>query len=188
MATPVHRTSLVYALLLALVCFAGDIAAQQNNSRDFDSLALSAATARDSNHPPEAIQFYRRALDLRPDWAEGWWYLGTLLYDTDQFRDAIPAFQKVLALAPNAPGALNFLGLCEYEIGDYDSALRHLDQPAVRDAHEDPQLIRVTAFHLALLLNRSVDLVFEEALFRSEGCLPLLPLLHADVMIPHLEV
>ena len=155
MATPVHRTSLVYALLLALVCFAGDIAAQQNNSRDFDSLALSAATARDSNHPPEAIQFYRRALDLRPDWAEGWWYLGTLLYDTDQFRDAIPAFQKVLALAPNAPGALNFLGLCEYEIGDYDSALRHLDQPAVRDAHEDPQLTRVTAFHLALLLNRS---------------------------------
>jgi tetratricopeptide (TPR) repeat protein len=128
---------------------------QQSNPADFDSLAQSAAAARDSSRVSEAIPLYRRALDLRPDWAEGWWYLGTLLYDANQFRDAIPAFEKVLALAPNAPGTLNFLGLCEFETGDYDSALQHLDRAYPPSAQEDPQVARVAAYHLVLLLNRA---------------------------------
>jgi tetratricopeptide (TPR) repeat protein len=127
----------------------------QQTPTDFDSFAQSAAAARDSNHAAEAIQLYRRALDLRPDWAEGWWYLGTLLYDTDQFHDAIPAFQKVLSLAPQAPGTLNFLGLCEYETADYDSALQHLQHAYPPGSQEDPQLAHVAAYHLVLLLNRA---------------------------------
>lgn len=156
---PVYRFSLQFALLLVLVSvpralFPYSTRAQQA-SADFDSLAQSAAAARDANRSAEAAQLYRRALTLRPDWAEGWWYLGTLLYDSDQCRDAIPAFQKVLALAPNAPGTLNFLGLCEYEAADYDSALQHLKRAYPPSPQEDPQVARVAAYHLVLLLNRS---------------------------------
>jgi tetratricopeptide (TPR) repeat protein len=129
------------ALLLTLLARPSP-PSQQSNPADFDALAQSAASARDSGRVSEAIPLYRRALDLRPDWAEGWWYLGTLLYDANQFRDAIPAFEKVLALAPNAPGTLNFLGLCEFETGDYDSALQHLDRAYPPSAQEDPQVAR----------------------------------------------
>jgi tetratricopeptide (TPR) repeat protein len=156
---PVYRFSLQFALFLALLSTAHALlplpARAQQTTTDFDSLAQSAAAARDANHPAEAIQLYRRALELRPDWAEGWWYLGTLLYDTDRFRDALPAFQKVLSLSPDAPGTLNFLGLCEYETNDYDSALQHLSRAYPPNPQEEPQLARVAAYHLVLLLNRA---------------------------------
>lgn len=154
MPIPLHRSFRKFLLFLALVPYPAANSAKQNPAT-FDSLAQSAASARDAKHPAEAIQLYRRALDLRPDWAEGWWYLGTLLYDADQCRDAIPAFQKVLALAPSAPGTLNFLGLCEYEIGDYHSALKHLDTGYIQNSQDDPQVTRVAAYHLVLLLNRA---------------------------------
>ena len=81
---------------------------QTQSNNDFDSLSRSATVAREAGRPADAIPLYQRAIQLRPDWVEGWWYLGTLLYDTDQFRDAIPAFQKVAALAPQAPGHRKF--------------------------------------------------------------------------------
>ena len=145
--------SLCLLLLIALCSWCAN--AQQSPPIDFDSLSRSAAAARDSGRPADAIPLYRRALELKPDWAEGWWYLGVLLYDSDQFRDAISALQKVLALAPNAPETQTFLGLCEYEAGDYDSALQHLENGYTNDPHDDPQLTRVVAYHLVLLLNRA---------------------------------
>jgi tetratricopeptide (TPR) repeat protein len=153
-ANSFHRF-LPASFFLLLSFFAPGAAAQQNPPADFDSLSKAAAAARDSDRPGEAIPLYRRALDLKPDWAEGWWYLGVLLYDSDQFREAIPALQKVLALAPNAPGSQTFLGLCEFETADYDSALQHLESGFAHDSHTDPQLTRVTAYHLVLLLNRA---------------------------------
>lgn len=149
------KRSLPAYLLLLLAIFISAAEAQQNPPADFDSLSKAAASARDSGHPADAIPLYRRALEFRPDWAEGWWYLGVLLYDSDQFRDAIPALQKVLALAPNAPGTQTFLGLSEFEVADYDSALLHLEAGYTSDPHDDPQLNRVAAYHLVLLLNRA---------------------------------
>jgi tetratricopeptide (TPR) repeat protein len=136
---------------------------QTQSADDFDSLSRSATAAREAGHPADAIPFYQRALQLRPDWVEGWWYLGTLRYDADQFSDAIPAFQKVAELAPQVPDTQNFLGLCEFEVADYDSALRDLEKGhASASSQDDPQLARVVSYHLALLLNRAAQ--FERAL------------------------
>lgn len=155
-ANPFQRFLRTAALLLLFV-FVPCVGAQQNPSTDSDFAALfeAATAARDANRTADAISLYRRALSLKPDWAEGWWYLGVLLYDSDQFRDAIPAFQKVLKLAPGAPGASTFLGLCEFEIADYGAALQHLETGYANDPRDDPQLNRVAAYHLVLLLNRA---------------------------------
>ena len=151
-----------FSLPLLLIARTPASLPQAQVSRDFDSLSRSATAARESGHPAEAIPLYRRALELRPEWAEGWWYLGTVLYDADQFRDAIPAFQKVLQLAPEAPGVLNFLGLCEFETADYEHSLQHLEAGRSSAAQDDPQLARVASYHLALLLNRAGE--FDRAL------------------------
>ena len=164
MAIPIHRFTCKIALLLVLASSPGatplfaratQTTPQQNPPADFASLVKAAAEARESEHPSGAIPFYRQALDLRPDWAEGWWYLGVLLYDGNQFPDAIPAFQKVLALAPDAPGTLNFLGLCEFETGDYDSSLQHLERGYATTPPDDPQLAHVSSYHLVLLFIRA---------------------------------
>src|SRR5437660_3533875 len=52
---------------------------------NFEVLAKSAAAARDAGRTDDALGDYKRALELRADWAEGWWYLGTLEYSKDQY-------------------------------------------------------------------------------------------------------
>ena len=47
--------------------------AQTPASERFDDLSRRAQAALDS-HPEEAIQLYRQALGIRPDWPEGWLY------------------------------------------------------------------------------------------------------------------
>ena len=44
-------------------------------SQDFGSLARAAQAAIDTN-PAQAAELYRKALALKPDWPEGWFYLG----------------------------------------------------------------------------------------------------------------
>jgi tetratricopeptide (TPR) repeat protein len=127
---------------------------QSSVQSSFESLANSAAAAREAGKTEEAIRDYQRALELRPDWEEGWWYLGTLQYDADRFADAIPALEKVVQLDPAQGAAWNFLGLCEFETHDYANSLEHLRRGQELGTGDDPEMARVAKYHLALLLNR----------------------------------
>lgn len=131
------------------------LAGEQNTPASFESLARSAAAAREAGRTDQAIRDYRNALAIHPDWAEGWWYLGVLLYDSDRYRDAVPAFQRLLQLTPKHGPAWSFLGLCEYESKDYASALTNLENGQKLGSGEDPEMVRVSAYHLGLLLIRN---------------------------------
>ncbi|MCI0347837.1 MAG: tetratricopeptide repeat protein, partial [Acidobacteriales bacterium] len=79
------------SVIIALLAFAAPpLWAQQRPTtpETFDQVAARAEQARSANRIEEAIELYRKALSLRPRWAEGWWYLGTLLYERDAFADA----------------------------------------------------------------------------------------------------
>ena len=62
-----------------------------DGSASFEDLARQATAAREQGKPGEAIQLYQQALQIHPDWEEGWWYVGTLLYDGNHFAEALPA-------------------------------------------------------------------------------------------------
>lgn len=124
-----------------------------SNSASFETLTANAASAREAGRMDEAIRNYRAAVELRPAWDEGWWYLGTLLYDTDHFEEAIPALRRVVELAPKAGPAWAFLGLCEFETGDYPNALVHLQSAQQFGFSENPDVEKVALYHLGLLLN-----------------------------------
>ncbi|HXM10947.1 MAG TPA: tetratricopeptide repeat protein [Terriglobales bacterium] len=151
-----------FCLAIILVCWStiavlaqsSSVSQQNAGTADFDIAARSAAAAQEAGHGDEAIQEYRRALAMNPGWGEGWWNLGTLLYDGDHYAEAIPAFQKVVDLAPSAGPAWNFLGLCEFETKDYANSLEHL-QKGLTLGDDDPEIGRVSKYHLALLLIRS---------------------------------
>jgi len=172
---------LVAGLLLA-VCVPATILAQppqtatEQNSQDaFDALTKSAAAARDSGKTGEAIRDYQRALALHADWQEGWWYLGTLEYDANQYADAIEALQKLTQLNPRLGPGWAFLGLSEYEAKDYENSLAHLEKAQELGFADDTDLARVSIFHLALL--HIHDAQFERAAMIlgsafSEGGIP----------------
>jgi len=136
-----------WACLLA--CCA--IAVPASRAATFDELARQAAAARDADHVPQAIDLYQQALQLKPDRSEGWFYLGTLYYDSDRSADAQPAFAQFVKLADKPAGGA-FLGQCEFETGGYTLAQEHMQKAL--DGGLAPEIEQVVRFHQALLLTR----------------------------------
>lgn len=120
----------------------------------FQDLSARATAARESNDTPRAVALYREALNLNSQWQEGWWFLGTLLYDADQFAPAREAFQQFVDLNAQAAPGWAFLGLCEFETGDFTKALHDVEHGLALGADKEPQLAPVLLYHEALLLTR----------------------------------
>ncbi len=134
----------------------------QQSPAQFDDLAAHAAAARDQQNLPLAIQLYSEAEQLKPDWQEGWWYLGILQYSSNQYPGAIDAFTHLLGLVPTAVPAMALRGLCEFETGAYDDSLRDLEQAVAHGALNEPRNEQIIRYHLALLLAHTGR--FQEAL------------------------
>ena len=171
------RSALTSVLLTCLFGFIPAATAQSpstpsqtstgKDSRSFEALSADAASARDAGRIDDAVLNYRAAVNLRPDWEEGWWYLGTLLYDTDHFEDAIPALHRVVDLDPKIGPAWAFLGLCEFETGDYPDAYQHLQSAKDLGFSESPEVEKVALYHLGLLLNLNSQFERATVLFAS---------------------
>ncbi len=71
---------------------------------------------------------FRRALDVRPDFAEAYNNLGLTLSDLGKKEESVEAFKKAIDLSPDAPEAYNNLG-CLYRIKkDYQQAVELFNQ------------------------------------------------------------
>ncbi|MGE5214051.1 MAG: tetratricopeptide repeat protein [Nitrospirota bacterium] len=87
----------------------------------------------------KAIGHYRRAVDLRPDYAEAHYNLGRLLVEQGQFDDAIAHYEKAAAINPADAEAQNNLGVTLFGVGRADDAIAHYQkaleiQPAYAEA------------------------------------------------------
>ena len=153
---PYSRVILRVVALLGIV--AVPLAVGQSGSAHqpgtFATLSSQADAARDADRLDEAINLYRRALALRPSWAEGWWSLGTIYYDRDAFAKAAPAFQKLIALQPQNGTGYAMLGLCEFELGRNELALKHIEKGKDLGLQKNPDLWHVVLFHEGVLLQR----------------------------------
>ena len=122
-------------------------------AQDFDDLSARATAAREADRIDEALALYRRALAVRPQWDEGWWYLGTLLYERDSYADAARAFREAARLQPKAGMIWAMLGLCEFKIAAYEDALKHLRRGRELGIPADNrELARVIRYHEGQLL------------------------------------
>jgi tetratricopeptide (TPR) repeat protein len=152
-----HRiglSALKQVWILVVVCgcvFAAFTQDAPPPATDFQPLATAAAAAREAGKTDEAIRDYQGAVQARPDWAEGWWYLGTLRYEEKHFAEARPSFQKVVELLPGMGAAWNFLGLSEFETQDYANSRTHLEKGQALGGADDPEIARVATYHLGLL-------------------------------------
>lgn len=147
-------------LVFLLVC----LAAAAQPARTLAALQNQAAGAREQNRTQDAVRLYRECVRLQPTWAEGWWYLGSLLYDQNAYAPARDALAKLVQLEPQAPSAAwALLGLCEFEMKSYNESLRHLERSFLNQARDD-RFARATRYHTALLLTKAGK--FEIALKR----------------------
>jgi Flp pilus assembly protein TadD len=136
--------------------------ATPSESARVKQLAKQAATARDEGRMDEALALYRRGVALQPDWAEGWWNLGTLHYDRSAFLPARNAFSRLVKLEPGAAPGWALRGLCEFELKEYRPSLDDMQRSLQLGLDKTPPLSKVTRYHAALLLTRSAQ--FQNAL------------------------
>jgi len=142
------------ALLIMVSCCTG-AQTRQSTPTDFGTLASRAAEARDADRLEEAAGLYSNALALRPRWVEGWWSLGTLEYDLDHYARAAHAFEKVIAMDPKHGTAHAMLGLCQFELGKDEQALKNLLAAERLGVTKDEQLRKVALYHMGLLQLRA---------------------------------
>ncbi len=140
-----------WVLLFTVLCFIG-LAAQ--NAPSFEELSQRANAAREANDVKTAIELYQQAVQVNPKWAEGWWYLGSLYYDSDQYASGADALARVVDLDPKAAPAWALLGLCEFETGQYGPSLQHIER-ALASGSVEPRMEGVLRYHEAQLLTRS---------------------------------
>jgi tetratricopeptide (TPR) repeat protein len=169
---PINESSMnqFFRLFLAMLLagfalpsgFGPYLVAQAKPASSFADLARRAEQARNANQPEQAVELYQAAVKRRRSWVEGWWYLGGSHYALHQYTQAHEAFRQVTLLNPKNGAAWAFMGLCEYELGRYGTALKSLDQGGRLGFGENKDLAPLVLYHVALLLNRSGD--FERSL------------------------
>ena len=123
----------------------------------FESAARRAQAARDAARDQEAIAAYQTALALRPEWDEGLWYLGTLLYQSGRRAEADVVFERFLKLKPQAGPGWVLRGFCAFEDGDYKAAASRLRSGLVLGLGGNSELDAVARLRLALSFIKTYD-------------------------------
>jgi tetratricopeptide (TPR) repeat protein len=122
-------------------------------SAQFDALVQQATAARQAQQWEEAAELFTRAVKLRPEYAEGYWYQGAAYYQLDKFAECKESFRRVTKLTPKNGAAFAFLGLCEKGAKEYDRALQHLVQSRILGV-PDKELGSVARYNAAVLMTR----------------------------------
>jgi len=74
-----------------------------------------------------AAASWRRVTELLPHFVDGWEQLGTTLEQSGHREDALPAFQRALALEPDSPVVNTSLGQLYAQQGNYTQAIRRFE-------------------------------------------------------------
>jgi len=132
---------------------ASDKQSRRNSNREsFEELKARAEAALEGERIPEALGLYAGATKLQPGWSEGWWHLGTLLFDAQRFAEARDAFAHFVSAEKKQPGpGYGMLGLSEFQLAHYAKALESLETSLRLGVGTDPAFVREVLFHDGIL-------------------------------------
>lgn len=128
----------------------------------FDEARARALAAHQAQRLDEAVAAYEEAVAENPQWAEGWWSLGSIHYGLDRYAEGRDAFLKLVELSPEVGIGWAFLGLCQYQTQESEKALASLQKARRYGVPAQTGVLEVAQYHLGALL--VADGQFEQAL------------------------
>ena len=119
-----------------------------------DQLLQAGDKAREENRDDEAIRLYRLAVAQQPESDQGLWFLGTMLYEKQQYAEARDVLRQFMTLRPDAGPGWAMLGMSEFETRDYRRALDHLQHAMAAGMGDRKDLAQLVFKDVAVLLTR----------------------------------
>jgi tetratricopeptide (TPR) repeat protein len=111
-------------------------------SADAESEYNRGVRARLAKEWAAAVEAFRAAVTLRPNFPEAWNELGYAFRNQGRYSDSLAAYDEALRLRPNFPEALEYLGEAYVKMGRLDDArgvlqrLRPLDSARADELDE----------------------------------------------------
>lgn len=144
--------------VIVLAALAMKAAGQQPGpatSGQADDLLRQGIAAQQSGNMQEAIESYRKALALRPDFGQAHANLGAALSAAGQFDAAIDEDKRALGLVPDKVSVRMNLALAYYKKGDWENAAPEFK--AVHDAHPGLLTASILFAYCNIKLGRAGD-------------------------------
>ena len=149
---------LLLLVSLATCAFPASMGASQEpadaSQQSIDQLLQGAEKARNANQDDEAIRLFRRALSVQPESEEALWYLGTMLYERDQYPESRDVLRQFVTIRTDAGPGWALLGLAEFHTREYPRALDHLQRAMAQGMGDRKELVQSIFYHVAVLLTR----------------------------------
>lgn len=114
------------------------------------SLQSQIERAVNSAHGASAEPLLEKALQQYPAWRKGWWELGSLAYEQNDYMEGRITFSTLAKLDPKAGATWVMLGLCDFELRDFGLSLLHIEKGRALGFPKNPQLSDVARYHQAL--------------------------------------
>jgi tetratricopeptide (TPR) repeat protein len=120
----------------------------------FDQYVKKGDEARLASKFSDALALYLKALQIRSNWADGWWYVGAIFYENDRYPEARDAFRNLLTLDQKRGAAWGMLGLCEFQTREYERSVVSLQRGRALGFDGNRELESVVRYHTAQLYIR----------------------------------
>lgn len=153
--TPVLKNVLLAAVLILPSAMTAQPQSGNAAHRSFQKLSQAAKQAREESRDDAAISLYQQAVKLKPEWDEGLWYLGTLLYGKERYPEACEALRRFVAQDPKIGYGWAMLGMDEFQTRDYGRALDHLQRGMALGLGDHSKMASSVFYVTAILLTRS---------------------------------
>lgn len=82
----------------------------------------------------KAAACYKKAISIKPDFADFHYNLGNILNDLGEHQKAIESFKKILQILPNNSVALFNLGVTYQKLGQLDEAIDYYEKASLSDS------------------------------------------------------
>ncbi|WP_395020920.1 caspase family protein [Dongia sp.] len=124
----------------------------------------------DQERYEDALQSYRAAVDIDPEYFGAFYMIGRVNLDRGATAEARVALERAVALDPKQADSLFYLGAAQRRLGDFDAALANIER-AVKMKPEEPDYAEEVGL-LLLSKGKIADAVVEAdraAVFEPDG-------------------
>jgi tetratricopeptide (TPR) repeat protein len=98
---------------------------------DPECWSLAGAVEERLGRPKRAVDAYKAAISLRPNYYEALYNVGCILLNAGEGAEAFAFFERALAARPDSPEVLNNLGVLLKNRGDIEAAAQHFKRAGV---------------------------------------------------------